>query len=49
MSNNHREETLKAWAASAGQRLGRAGDMLAARQILSGQDPGNVQIGRAHV
>jgi hypothetical protein len=42
MSSASREETLKAWAAAAAQRLVRAGEVLAARQILSGQEPGNV-------
>jgi hypothetical protein len=39
---NSREETLKAWAATAAQRLVRAGEVLAARQVLSGNDHGNV-------
>jgi hypothetical protein len=42
MTSASREETLKAWAASAAERLVRAGEVLAARQILSGQEPGNV-------
>jgi hypothetical protein len=42
MSSASREETLKAWAAAASERLVKAGEVLAARQILSGQDPGNV-------
>jgi len=42
MTSASREETLKAWAGAAAQRLVRAGEVLAARQILSGQEPGNV-------
>jgi len=42
MAISDRESTLRALATSAAQRLVRAGDVLAARQISSGQDPGNV-------
>jgi hypothetical protein len=41
MPSASREETLKAWAASAAGRLARAGEVLAARQIMSGHEPGN--------
>src|SRR4051812_6354555 len=42
MSSASREETLKTWAAAAAPRLVAAGEVLAGRQILSGQEPGNV-------
>jgi hypothetical protein len=42
MTSASREETLRAWAGAAAERLVRAGEVLAARQSLSGQEPGNV-------
>jgi hypothetical protein len=42
MPSSNRDETLKAWTAGASQRLVRAGEALAARQMLSGNDRGNV-------
>jgi hypothetical protein len=42
MPSSNREETLKAWAAAAAGRLMRAGETLAARQMLSGNETGNV-------
>src|SRR5947207_15337675 len=42
MPSSNRDETLKAWAADAAQRLMSAGEALAARQMLSGNDHGNV-------
>jgi hypothetical protein len=42
MPSANRESTLRALATTAAERLARAGDLLASRQISSGQDPGNV-------
>jgi hypothetical protein len=42
MASGTREEILKSWAAGAARRLALAGEVLAGRQMLSGQDPGNV-------
>lgn len=42
MSSANRESTLRALATTAAERLVRAGEVLAERQISSGQDPGNV-------
>jgi hypothetical protein len=42
METMSREEILRAWAADAARRFQRAGDVLAARQVLSGPDKGNV-------
>jgi hypothetical protein len=42
MPSSNRDETLRAWAAEAAHRLVRAGDALAARQVQSGHDHGNV-------
>jgi hypothetical protein len=42
MPSSNREDSLKNWAAIASQRLVKAGEVLAGRQMLSGNDPGNV-------
>lgn len=42
MPTINREEILRNWAADAARRLVHAGDLLAARQSLSGPDHGNV-------
>jgi hypothetical protein len=42
MTSSTREESLRAWAIDAGRRLVHAGEVLAARQSLSGPEQGNV-------
>lgn len=42
MTGATRDETLRAWAGTAAPRLVNAGEALAARQMMSGNDEGNV-------